>query len=139
MDKANYVLGFLFTRDNSRVVLIQKKRPVELAGKWNGVGGHIEEGESSVEAMTREFCEEAGLSILDWQYRLEYRLNYGTVHIFTAQSDTAKRVCQIEDEAVKLVDVANIRHIDVVPNLHWMIPLLLDEFFVEGNLLGSGV
>lgn len=139
MDKANYVLGFLFTENNKRVVLIQKKRPAELAGKWNGIGGHIEEDESPIEAMTREFREEAKLIIHNWQHRLKYRLYYGTVHIFTAQSDDANDAVQMEDEVIKLINVANIRHIDVVPNLHWMIPLLLDEFFVEGNLLGSGV
>ncbi len=31
------------------------------AGLWNGVGGHVEQGESPAEAAQREFVEETGL------------------------------------------------------------------------------
>ena len=41
-----YVLGFLFTPDEDRVVLLQKTHgPQNMAGKLNGIGGKIEPGE----------------------------------------------------------------------------------------------
>ena len=58
-----YVLGLMLSPDRKHVVLIRKNRPSFLAGLLNGVGGHIEEGETPVEAMTREFNEEAGLDV----------------------------------------------------------------------------
>jgi len=61
--KANYVVGFLFSEDLQKVVLIRKTKPEWQAGMLNGVGGKIEEMESPVEAMVREFEEEAGKRI----------------------------------------------------------------------------
>lgn len=53
-----YVLGFLFSEDGSRVLLIWKNRPAWQAGKLNGIGGKIEDGEQPLDAMKREFVEE---------------------------------------------------------------------------------
>lgn len=65
---ALYATGLAFTDDRSRVVLILKKRgPPHLVGRWNGVGGRMESGEAAVEAMTREFREETGVGILGWE------------------------------------------------------------------------
>lgn len=62
-----YVLGFAFG-SNGVVVLIKKNRPPFLKGQWNGVGGKIEDGETKLEAMVREFREETGMNTdqLDW-------------------------------------------------------------------------
>lgn len=65
-----YVLGFAFTPTfEDDVVLIRKLKPEWQAGKLNGVGGSIEEGETPVEAMKREFFEEAGVSISEERWR----------------------------------------------------------------------
>ena len=63
-----YVLGILFMLDESSdiVVLVRKKRPAHHAGLLNGIGGKIEDGELSIDAMCRECYEETGLSINNW-------------------------------------------------------------------------
>lgn len=63
MDIVRYSMGFLFSAQwfDSRVVLIRKNRPAHLAGYLNAVGGHVEEGEDELQAMVREFHEEAGV------------------------------------------------------------------------------
>ena len=38
-------------------------------GKWIGVGGKFEEGESPEECMMREVREETGLTVTQWSYR----------------------------------------------------------------------
>lgn len=38
-------------------------------GKWIGVGGHFEEGESPEECMLREVQEETGLQLSDYEFR----------------------------------------------------------------------
>lgn len=63
-EEKKYVLGFYFKND--RVVLIEKQKPARYAGKLNGVGGKIEQGESPIEAMRREFKEETGAEVYDW-------------------------------------------------------------------------
>lgn len=62
-----YVLGFIFSRDLSKVYLIRKNHPEWQAGKLNGVGGKINPGESGMEAMGREAMEESGYTGL-WTY-----------------------------------------------------------------------
>ena len=56
-----YCCGFMFSKDFSHVLLIEKARPKWQEGKVNGIGGHLESGESPVDAMVREFEEETGL------------------------------------------------------------------------------
>src|SRR4051794_18101042 len=65
-----YVCGFLFSPDRSRVLLIRKRRPAWQAGKLNGVGGKLEPGETPLQAMRREFREEAGIELPEWQHVL---------------------------------------------------------------------
>ena len=46
-----------------------KKRNDENGGKWIGVGGHIEPGETPDECVLREAKEETGLTLTDCQAR----------------------------------------------------------------------
>jgi 8-oxo-dGTP pyrophosphatase MutT (NUDIX family) len=58
-----FTCGFAVNESNhSRVLLIQKKRgPSFNIGKWNGLGGKIEVGETPRGCMAREFEEECGI------------------------------------------------------------------------------
>ncbi len=47
---------------------VSKKNDVNR-GKWIGVGGHFEEGESPEECLLREVREETGLNLTSWQFR----------------------------------------------------------------------
>lgn len=55
------VLGVALTSDKSEVVVIRKRKPEFMANKLNAIGGKIEPGETPMEAMVREFSEEAGI------------------------------------------------------------------------------
>jgi 8-oxo-dGTP diphosphatase len=56
------VINYIFSKTS--VLLIHKKRGLG-AGKVNAPGGHIEEGETSLEAAVRETEEEVGLTPLN--------------------------------------------------------------------------
>lgn len=63
-----YVLGFLFSEDETRIALIRKTRPTWQAGRLNGIGGHVGRGEDFNQAMARESREELGASAtLTWR------------------------------------------------------------------------
>lgn len=68
-----------------------KKKNDENAGKWIGVGGKFEEGESPEECMLREVYEETGLKLNSWRFRGIVTFSYSTweteyMHLFTADS-----------------------------------------------------
>lgn len=69
----DYVLGFAFDQYGA-VALIQKNRPDWQAGKWNGIGGHREPGETGHEAMSREFQEETSMIIGPTRWRMAGQL-----------------------------------------------------------------
>jgi 8-oxo-dGTP pyrophosphatase MutT (NUDIX family) len=54
----------LYVKDG-QILLAMKKRGFG-AGKWNGVGGKIEAGESIEDALVRESVEEVGMKPLSW-------------------------------------------------------------------------
>lgn len=84
-----YSLGLMFSLDGSRVALIRKKTPLWQAGKLNGIGGKAEPGETSLEAMTREFFEEAGVETSpdSWSFFARIGAPEFEVHAFCCFTD----------------------------------------------------
>jgi 8-oxo-dGTP diphosphatase len=120
-----YVCAFLFSWDRSRVLLIRKRRPAWQAGKLNGVGGKIEAGETPAEAVRREFREEAGLDVGDFREVVVLTGTDWRGHFFRGFGDVdAARAGT--DEELEIHPVAGLPE-DTIPNLHWLIPLLLDD------------
>ena len=56
-----YTVGFIFNKDLSKVLLIHKTKPEWQAGRINGIGGKVEDGEEYVDCMVREAEEETGI------------------------------------------------------------------------------
>lgn len=46
-----------------RLLAARRRLPVELAGRWEFPGGKVDDGETAVEALHREICEELGVRI----------------------------------------------------------------------------
>ena len=67
----NYVMGLIFDTTD-RILLIKKKRPTHQVGKWNGLGGKVEDNETITAAMSREVKEEANLDIPETSWTLMY-------------------------------------------------------------------
>lgn len=119
----NYVAGFLFDKSRSTVALIEKVRPEWQRGKLNGIGGHIEEGETPESAMCREFREETGVEIDSWEKFCILEGDDFAVHFFRAFSDQIINVISITDEIVDICKVDGIQNVLTIPNLRWLIPM----------------
>ena len=63
------VLAYI-EKNEKYLMLLRNKRQKDLnKNKYVGVGGHVEEGESIVEAMKREIKEETSLIVKEYKYR----------------------------------------------------------------------
>lgn len=79
------------------MLLRNKKKQDENAGKWIGVGGKFEEGESPQDCLLREVQEETGLRLTQYRFRgivtfvsNQYETEY--MHLFTAHGFEGERI-----------------------------------------------
>lgn len=125
---ATYVLCFL-TRPGEILLLLRNKPPNR--GLWNGVGGHIEPGETPLSACLREVAEETGYRLADARYAgvlswEGFEIPPGGVHIFVAPAPDGDPVpCDEGRLQWHPVDWA-CRTPEVVDNLHVVLPLILN-------------
>jgi len=144
--KIEYALGFLFDEwartfsdglGDGTVALITKNRPDWQAGKMNGIGGHIEKGENPQEAMVREFEEETRVKFEDWDYKIRYEGEDFVLHIFSGFSTDNWKIQTKTDEDVSIEDLALLPD-NIIYNLNWMIPLLLDPHVKTSTIYHVG-
>lgn len=124
----SYVLGFLFSDSLSQVALIKKSRPKWQAGRINGLGGHVEDGEDIAAAMQREFFEESGMCIEDSRWTCFGRLHRSDweVHLFYATSATLPLGVCDEGEVIT-VALSDLAGQPLMPGLRYLIPMALNH------------
>lgn len=133
-----YVVGFMFDTGMENVALIRKQKPAWQEGLLNGIGGKVEDSESSLAAMTREFREEAGLRIIGSLWR-HFCAMAGTnndggqfeVNFFYTLGEPHK-LTSMEVEQIEVVDADDIcaGREKTVGNVPWLVALARD--FVRG-------
>jgi 8-oxo-dGTP diphosphatase len=129
-----YVLGFVFNEEGDRVLLIHKQRPDYQQGKWNGLGGKIEDGEIPKMAMMREFFEECGIFLSKWEDRGRFGNDEWCVHVLTGIADI-EQAQQTTDEPVQSFPITDLPFMTTMPHTSWLINLCRDktiqDFHVE--------
>lgn len=129
-----YVVGFAFDNESKHtVILIQKRKPAWQAGHFNGVGGKVERGESSLEAMIREFKEETTVETTasDWRQFASLVSRYWNVDVYVAFLDPSSFLNARTNtpEQISKIAVEDISGgwVPIVPNLSWLIPMALQS------------
>lgn len=122
-----YAVGFAISGDTDtpNVLLIEKARPEWQAGKLNGIGGHIEPGETPHQAMRREFKEETGLLIHSWGHFLTMEFPGAVIWFFRTRvsQDTLDKAESLTDEKVICMNIDAVTRNNIIPNLAWLVPL----------------
>lgn len=85
-----------------------KKENDENEGKWIGIGGHLEEGESPEDCLLREVFEETGLRLTSYKFRGIVTFvsdEWGTEYmcLFTGETDS-EEVCECDEGELLWVD-----------------------------------
>lgn len=119
--------GFLFC--GNKVALVRKSKPAWQFGKLNCIGGAIEGGESPRQAMRREFLEETKLDTMesDWTERLVLIAGDGSwcVYFFVAKWHETTTLFGTKEEPVAWYKFDPLPN-DVIHNLRWIVPFMLD-------------
>lgn len=155
----DYVLGFVFDLREKQVLLIEKLKPDWQKGFLNGIGGKVEpEDDTLVDAMTREFKEEATAQIApmawsnfctmkgrkcpdgDWNVYCYY-------YVIPALSGVKKEVSKAESEQILWVPLSKIRSAEgddsrLLGNIPWLVGMALDHYinnnFMPVDVMYSG-
>lgn len=121
-----YVVGYMFSPDFSKVVLIRKNRPTWQCGLLNGVGGKVEKNEDPISAMGREFFEETGVRHTEWKTICTLDFPEARVWFFWTVSPAFDKVKTQTDESVDIHVVRELQdYTDMVHNAHWIISMAL--------------
>lgn len=133
--KIKMVVGFMFNEKETDVLLIEKKKPKWQSGKFNGIGGKVEQGEFSHSAMVREFKEETGIisNETDWRQVILIGGDDWEVQIFACKSDNVFDLKTMEEETVNLLPLNELDSYDLISNLYWLIPMSLDALHGQIN------
>lgn len=135
------ILTLCFAHDDSNVLLGMKKRGFG-AGRWNGFGGKLQEGETIEAAALRELKEEAGLVSRDMEKRgvvtFVYNDDQATmeVHIFSVTNFDGEP--EESDEMLpKWFAYNEIPFNDMWPDDKYWLDLFLDGKKFEGEFIFS--
>jgi len=124
------VIGFLFD-GNGHVLMIEKNHPAWQKGRLNGIGGKIERGETPLQAMVREFREEAGATVTSWR---EFAVMTGDgykLNLFTA-TETVKLNPTTDEGPIRWYPVDSLP-----PNMRFLIPMANYKFPITAKIIHS--
>lgn len=124
-----YTLGFIFDSSREQVLLMHKLKPEWQAGKINGVGGKMEEGEEKITCIVREVREETGLETErdSWIYVGEIGSDAWQTHVFAlVYQGNSSDVRSMEKERVEWFAVDALPA-NIISNLTWLVPLAIDR------------
>lgn len=136
-----YVLGFIFGKTHNFVLLQRKAKPDWQKGRYNGVGGKIEDGETPEQAMTREGVEEVGQA-LEWEKKATMFVNEHTVYVFKAivEPKTMKACVDFSkttDEPCEL-DVRQCLPAECLTNVPMLVEMCACPCFAHAEILLKG-
>ncbi len=139
-----YVVGLLFDKDQSNLLLIEKKKPEWQDGLLNGIGGKVERGESPLEAMQREFKEEAGVYIEEWDNFATINGHNSIIYFFYSVFDATlslKTFVNKEGKGENLYVFPFWEYgclcplpDNIVPNLEFLVPMALNKIHRRTNV-----
>lgn len=127
-------LGFLFTPDFQKVLLIRKQKPAHHKGLLNGLGGKFEKDENALSCIVREVEEESGLHTQQNEWKKVGLMQWQEWHveIFAAMYTGKQKLSE------KFYDVAwySVKDLpaDVLTNLPWLIPMCIDALSIPDTL-----
>jgi 8-oxo-dGTP diphosphatase len=117
--------------DGERLLLIRRAAGLFGAGKWSGLGGKIEAGESKEQACVREVYEESGLHVDDLKYHgaLEFKIENTPesimMHVFSTASCKGQ-LTESSEGILRWIDFDQIPYREMWDDSRFWLPLLIE-------------
>ena len=123
-------------KDNKYLMLYRNKKKNDMnQGKWLGVGGHVEEGETPLEAVIRETKEETGLDLKSAEYRAIISFvndDYVEIIYQYTSSDFTGEVIDCDEGELKWIDKSEVLSLPMWEgDKYFLDPLIKNEPFFE--------
>lgn len=117
--------------DSGKVLVGQRVKPDAYFQKWEFPGGKLEQGESVVDALKREFLEEVGIDIIESREFMVWEHSYPDrdVKLFVRIIDAfIGKATSREGQALKWVSLEEIAEMDFLAGNQVIIERLIEHF-----------
>jgi len=117
--------------DSGKVLVGQRVKPDAYFQKWEFPGGKLEQGESVVDALKREFLEEVGIDISESREFMVWEHSYPDrdVKLFVRIIDAfIGKATSREGQALKWVSLEEIAEMDFLAGNQVIIERLIEHF-----------
>ena len=119
-----------FVRSGTRVLLLRHPPGGDrFAGRWNGIGGHVEAGEGLRAAARRELFEESGLDVPGLRLRGVVHetglVGHAYVVFFFVGEVADARLAPAPGVELAWHELARVRELPLVDDLHELLEALL--------------
>lgn len=125
----------IYNKENNKVLVIERVK------SWMGIsfpGGHVEDGESIVEATIREIKEETGLTIKNLQAcGVVYWFNKDNgdryfVYNFKTDNYSGELIRETEEGKVFWVEADKLAALNLSHGFKERLPMFFEEKYIEG-------
>ena len=131
------------TRDGYTLMLYRNKKANDIhEGKWNGLGGKVEDGETPEECVRREVKEESGLVIQDPRLHglimfPDFKGNDWYVFVFTATEFSGHQIDSPEGQLEWIKDDV-LTSLNLWESDHIFFPWIQKEEFFSAKFVYEG-
>ena len=122
-----------YLRRGDRILLLfRDKKEVDInKNKWIGVGGHIEEGETPVDAVIREVKEETNYDLVEYAKKAIIIFNFGKeieiMHLFVSRKFKGRLNPDCNEGELEWIDISELPNIPMWDGDRIFLPLVLND------------